>query len=81
MVWKIGKKKELVSLYVARPELTDKIHKHYKGDLKPYWFLIGVVSHITSTEVQREIHNLRNQCYNVGYSKYRINKLQVDFFM
>jgi len=75
MVSTVGEKKVLESLCVARPEVMDKIHKYYKGDLKTYWFLIGVLSHITSTEVQREIHDLRNQCCNVGYCKYRINKL------
>jgi len=34
----IEEKKELVSLYVARPEVMDKIHKHYKGDLKHIGF-------------------------------------------
>jgi hypothetical protein len=31
MLWTTEEKRELVSVYVARPEVWDKIHKHYKG--------------------------------------------------
>ena len=62
-VWTKDETQHLISLYKSCPEVWDNHHVHYKDREKrsKCWHSMGVAMNTTSAEVQRKIHNLRNQ--------------------
>jgi len=62
-VWTKEETMHLISLYKSCPAVWDNQHVHYKDREKrnACWNSMGEAMNTTSAEVQRKIHNLRNQ--------------------
>jgi len=62
-VWTKEETLHLISLYKSCPAVWDNQHVHYKDREKrnTCWNSMGEAMNTTSAEVQRKIHNLRNQ--------------------
>ena len=62
-VWTKEETMHLISLYKSCPAVWDNQHVHYKDREKrnTCWNSMGEAMNTTSAEVQRKIHNLRNQ--------------------
>ena len=62
-VWTKEETRHLISLYKSCPAVWDNQHVHYKDREKrsTCWNSMAEAMNTTSAEVQRKIHNLRNQ--------------------
>jgi len=62
-VWTKEETMHLISLYQSCPAVWDNQHVHYKDRERRNrcWNSMGEAMNTTSAEVQRKIHNLRNQ--------------------
>ena len=63
-VWTNEETLELICKYESFPEIWDSRHTHYRQGQKKHVLAIDGEAMNTSVEVQRKIHNLRNQVSN-----------------